>query len=243
MNTMEDNEDTEQDTLPEEILNIYDGTPAPTLKYWEYELQKKQAQKILARVNIFNRQNVYEKIIVCICNLERNQNLLQTIKIIEYCHTETKNFKLYIVGEGSAKAELEELVFGLGLEQVIFFVPPPKNIFVYLLGCDIMLVPYPSQAWEEHLFRAIYSGIKIVSDNRNYTLVRTYWKNKIQIKDLKTKKKISNTLFLPIHNFNVFAEHFLRLLKTPVFARISELDFLEKYNIEYLNPIMHSHRS
>lgn len=80
---------------------------------------------------------------------EKNQTFL--INLLEYCITQNKNFRLLLIGSGSQKDYLKELIYQKKLEHYVDFLGNVNNVEDYLQAMDIFI--FPSK----------YEGLGIVS--------------------------------------------------------------------------------
>lgn len=83
-----------------------------------------------------------EKVIISISRLEKWKRVDRIIKIVSLL--KYKNYKYYIIGDGSMKQSLHKMVKELGLEDRIIFLGaiPNKEVKLYLYIADIFISTY-----------------------------------------------------------------------------------------------------
>ena len=111
-------------------LEHYYGKKQGTVLYNGFEFKKK-----------FNFEQAYTKNIITVGRIDSQKNPEFIVEIIYYLKQLCDEFKLYWIGEGVKKLEMEQKAKKLGLEEDIVFVGCTTEIIPYLNRCGIAIYP------------------------------------------------------------------------------------------------------
>ncbi len=75
------------------------------------------------------------------------------------------NYHLYLIGEGDLKEKLKNLAKESGLQSNISFLGYKKHneIFKWMNGCDLLVLPSFSEGWPTVIFEAFACGLPVVA--------------------------------------------------------------------------------
>jgi N-acetyl-alpha-D-glucosaminyl L-malate synthase BshA len=110
--------------------------------------------------------NNKKKVILYVGRLEPVKGvryLVQAVRIL--INRGFRNMKLLIVGDGSEKRYLEELVKKLGLEDYIVFVgrAPHDKIPEYMASADLLVLPSLSEGFPNTIIEAMAMGLPVIA--------------------------------------------------------------------------------
>ena len=97
--------------------------------------------------------------------LTRQKNHIFLVNSISEIFKKYKDLKLYIIGDGELKKEIENTIKKLNLSDRIFLLGYKKNVFQYLKNCKCFVL---SSLWEDPgyvLIEAAMSNTSIISSN------------------------------------------------------------------------------
>ena len=94
---------------------------------------------------------------------EKNHTLL--VQIFAELHRLQPNAKLLLVGDGPLKSEIQDLVEGLGLKEVVFFAGLQSDIASYLSAMDIFLLPSHFEGFCISLLEAQANGLPCLASD------------------------------------------------------------------------------
>ncbi len=108
------------------------------------------------------------KILLNIANLETYKGKIYLIHAMKTVLLENKNVFLYIVGQGSLKNELRDLISRCGLQRNIILAggnKPREEIPIWFNACDIFVLPSLSEGNPTVMFEALGCGKPFVGTN------------------------------------------------------------------------------
>jgi len=100
--------------------------------------------------------------IVAIGRLRNEKGYDVLIKAFKKVVEENENYRLYILGEGEERKDLEKLIDNLNLKDKVFLLGFQKNPYVYMKYADALVL---SSRWEglpNVVLEAIYLGTKVI---------------------------------------------------------------------------------
>lgn len=134
------------------------------------------------------------KTILSIGRLERQKNYKNLIYAFRnFCKHYKGDVKLVIIGEGSLREELENVIGRTGLEKKVFLIGKQHNIYKFLHHSDMFILPSIYEGMPNVLLEAMAAGVpvaasnlgpirEIISDGKNGLLFETS-----NIKDMSEK--------------------------------------------------------
>lgn len=147
------------------------------------ESSKKQLEKILPsyrakityidNISNFKKTNEYIKLkgdynIVCIGRMEPQKGYDRMIDVIEKIINNTaKNICVTVVGDGSEKTNIENIIKSKNMEKYFDFVGASPNVSKYLNSADLFLSTSYSEGAGMVLLEALISRVPIVAPNVN----------------------------------------------------------------------------
>lgn len=135
--------------IPErKIRVIYNGIPDPG-KNIDYSLDSSGKKECGKRFNL-----------VIVGSLEERKGQADAVKLMKRL---PDYVNLYIVGDGEAKPELEELCSNLRLEERVNFTGFIENMFDFLSGMDLMIHPSRVDATPYVILEAMAVGLPVVA--------------------------------------------------------------------------------
>lgn len=109
-----------------------------------------------------------KKTIISIGRLEKQKDYETLIKAVKLVHDNLDSVKLIIVGEGSARNELEKLTYELGLRKVVYFLGWKDNIYPYLRNSSLFVLSSNYEGFGWVLLEAMTQGLPIISTDSPY---------------------------------------------------------------------------
>ena len=108
-----------------------------------------------------------KKYILCIGRLEKQKDFNTLINAFKKVR-EKHDIELVILGEGSARQEIEKKIFTLGLNKYIFMPGFVKNPYYYINKCEVFVLSSYAEGSPNSLQQAISLGKKIVATDCDY---------------------------------------------------------------------------
>tara|TARA_Y100001970_G_scaffold285997_1_gene407080 strand:- start:1118 stop:2275 length:1158 start_codon:yes stop_codon:yes gene_type:complete len=134
--------------------------PEPVLSIREFRESKNDTQEVNSN-KIFKPKDA----VLTIGRLTRQKNHIFLVNSISEIFKKYKDLKLYIIGDGELKKEIENTIKKLNLSDRIFLLGYKKNVFQYLKNCKCFVL---SSLWEDPgyvLIEAAMSNTSIISSN------------------------------------------------------------------------------
>ena len=139
-----------------EIRIIYNGIDTKRFRY--NSLLRQDVRKKFGIENCF--------VLGFVGRLEPVKNVVFLIELMEKLVKENKNIRLLIVGDGSQRIFLQELVEKKLLEDYILFIGNVTDVEKYYQAFDVFLIPSFFEGFSLVLLEAQCSGVKcIISEN------------------------------------------------------------------------------
>lgn len=102
-------------------------------------------------------------IVICVAELHERKGQKYLIEAIPEVVSEFPNVKFVFVGDGPARANLEELVSRLKLEHHVTFTGQQKNISKLLKSSDIFCLPSRREAFGMVNLEAMLAGLPVIA--------------------------------------------------------------------------------
>ena len=109
------------------------------------------------------RENRNSKNICFVGRLEEQKGLEYLIKAMDIIKSKGNCVKLFIVGEGQLKANLEELCKKLTLENLVVFVGITHDVLPYYQDASIFVLPSISEGMPLSLLEAMSCGLPVIA--------------------------------------------------------------------------------
>ena len=138
------------------ILTIYNGIDIS-------EIHEMARERIKEYNEIFNDKEIVKFINVGRISEEKGHEYL--IKAFSIVHQEIPNSKLFIIGEGFLKRELEEMIKENDLNNDIYLLGFRKNPFKYIKNSDFFVLSSKNEGLPTVLLETLACGIPIISTN------------------------------------------------------------------------------
>lgn len=108
-----------------------------------------------------------EKIVLFVGSLKKVKGIKYLIKAFDIVKAKKQNIKLFLIGDGEQKYELEELSEKLGIKKDIIFLGKLENreIPKYMKACDLFVLPSLSEGLPIVILEAMASGLPIIASN------------------------------------------------------------------------------
>lgn len=103
-----------------------------------------------------------KKIVVSVGRLENQKGFYHLIKAISLLDSK-KDIKVYILGHGSKKDNLQELIKALGLEDIIILAGGQANPYKFMKKADIYVMPSITEGFPNALVEAMAVGTPVLS--------------------------------------------------------------------------------
>ena len=146
-----------------------------------------------------------EKVIIYIGTLKKVKGVEYLIKSFKNINKKFQNTKLWIIGDGSERRNLEALTKKLNLQNKITFFGKKSNdkIPKYAIASDILVLPSLSEGFPMAILEAMASGLPIVASN--VTGVSEIIKDKINgfLVKPKNSKEIAEKVSIILKNKNL----------------------------------------
>lgn len=101
--------------------------------------------------------NKNDKNILCVGRLSETKNFDKVIKIIEKINNE--KIKLYILGEGRERKNLEKLIKSLNLQNRVFLLGRKDNPYIYMKQADLFVLSSKYEGFPNALLEANACGL------------------------------------------------------------------------------------
>lgn len=150
--------------------------------------------------------------------LEKVKNQLFLIDVFEYYQKKHKNSKLFILGSGNMKDELEKTVNDKGLSDMVIFQEAVSDAYNYYNVFDIFALTSLSEGLGIVLLEATANSLPIISTSNIPD--NLYKNNNIQI----------------VKNYNVL--EWLTMLESIKPIRKENKDFLNEYDVNTISSLM-----
>lgn len=115
------------------------------------------SKEMKEKIRINNKIPVEEKMLLCVCRLAPEKNLEILIEAMQLL--KNKNIHLYIVGEGSLKGKLEELIDNLKLRQCVKLLGAKNNVEDYYKMADVFILPSKYEGFGHVYIEALATGV------------------------------------------------------------------------------------
>ena len=111
------------------------------------------------KINIRNEKkiDVKDKVLLTVCRLETEKNLNNLIKAMSL--VKDNNIKLYIVGDGSLKKKLNQLVIEEKLTEKVFLLGAKVDIEKYYKLADVFILPSKYEGFGHVYLEALACGL------------------------------------------------------------------------------------
>jgi len=146
----------EKITSPEKLVTIHNG-----IKKINF-FQKDEALKILGKSKNDDSKPI---IIGTIANLYKTKGLEHLVQSAKILKDDKINFEIFIIGEGSERKNLEELISELELQNNVFLVGRKNDASALLKAFDIYACSSVKEGFPYSLIEAIQAELAIVSTN------------------------------------------------------------------------------
>lgn len=103
--------------------------------------------------------------IVSVGRIESQKGYERLIDVVELLVKETKDFHVYILGDGSKKQELLQKLKDKGLENFIEFMGAQENVYKYLNSADLFLSTSYYEGFCTAIIEALLCKLPIVAPN------------------------------------------------------------------------------
>lgn len=101
-----------------------------------------------------------------VCRLDENQKDVTTL--IKAFKNYKGNEKLYIIGDGKDRKNLEEKVKKLEILNRVIFLGEKKNPYIYMKNAKAFILSSKGEGFGLVLVEALYAGTKVISSDCNY---------------------------------------------------------------------------
>lgn len=116
--------------FPEKNLTVYNAINTNYFKFSEYN-------RVITRKEL---ELTSEKLILNVGRLEEQKDHETLIRAFKIIHTKDNNFRLILIGEGTKRKEIEELIISLGLKDKIKLLGIKEDIPRYLSAADFFIL-------------------------------------------------------------------------------------------------------
>lgn len=176
-------------------------------------IQKKDLEKIIGKKNKnikvspnwlpldFPPKNIHKKKdidILFLGRIEAQKNLIKFVNIVKIISKEFKNVKAVIVGDGTEKKKIKELIKKLDLQKNIKILPPTTKPTGFYQRAKIFLLTSDYEGFPLTLLESISCGCYPVVNNIS-EVIKFFDKNKKEIlfkNEIEASKIIKNRLWL-----------------------------------------------
>lgn len=184
-------------------------------------------------IELSNKNNQIEfkpdnKNLLCVGRLSKQKGFDKTIKIMRF-FKET-NVKLYILGEGTERKNLEKLIENYSLKNTVFLLGRKENPYIYMKNADLFILSSRYEGFPNVLLEAgacgLYSicddspgGInEIIEENTNGNIVdfnneKLVEKFIIEKLDKIKDKKLTEKSILDRYSMNIIIKKYEKLLE------------------------------
>lgn len=149
------------DEMKDEILKIAPYLRKKIKKIYNFVDEKKIRQKISEEFLDLND----EKYCVMLGRIDEGKDYLTAIKAFKLLKTQGLQEKLYIIGDGEKREELEKIVRNERLEDIIIFKGRMDNPYPFLNNASIFIHTSKSEGFGLVLVEAGICNIPIISSN------------------------------------------------------------------------------
>lgn len=119
----------------------------------------------LKRFEGLERKSHQGFVVITVARLEKVKGIEYLIRATLNLKSQIPNLKLFIVGDGSERKNLESLTKELGLEEKVEFVGqiPPEGIPEYLVRADCFVLPSLREGFGIAILESLAAGVPIVA--------------------------------------------------------------------------------
>jgi glycosyltransferase involved in cell wall biosynthesis len=110
-------------------------------------------------------ENVKKDYVLAVGRLTKQKNFKFLVKGFKKLNFYYPNLKLYILGEGEEKAQLEELIFKLGLNRQIKLLGFKNNVYYYMQNARCLILTSISENPGHVLIEAAVNNCSIISSD------------------------------------------------------------------------------
>lgn len=150
--------------MKEDILKIAPYLRKKIKKIYNFVDEKKIRQKISEEFLDLND----EKYCIMLGRIDEGKDYLTAIKAFKLLKTQGLEEKLYIIGDGEKREELENIVKNESLEDIIIFKGRMDNPYPFLKNASIFIHTSKSEGFGLVLVEAGICNIPIISSNYKY---------------------------------------------------------------------------
>lgn len=109
--------------------------------------------------------NIEEKVLLCVCRLSTEKNLEILIESMQLIKDD--KIKLYIIGDGALKQDLEQLIEKLKLNEKVKLLGAKENIEEYYKIADVFILPSKYEGFGHVYIEALASGLICIAAKSN----------------------------------------------------------------------------
>ena len=106
-----------------------------------------------------------EKYCISVGRLSEPKDYKTTIQAFKLLKERGINEKLFIIGDGDLKEELNSLVKELNLEEQVFLLGMKENPYLYMKNADILIHSSKKEGFPMVLLEGMYVGVPIICSN------------------------------------------------------------------------------
>lgn len=154
-------------------LDSYDEIITITKESFK-EIKKLYPQKVVKQIyNVIDFEriekkkyesiDIKEKYFLTVCRLNESEKDVSTL--IEAFSKYTGTEKLYIIGDGKDKKNLEKKVKVKGLEEKVRFLGKKNNPYSYMKNAELFILSSKVEGFGIVLAEALFSGTKVISSD------------------------------------------------------------------------------
>lgn len=121
----------------------------------------------IRRLSKLPLDNNYGDYIVSVCRLEESQKDVTTLIKAFNLVVNKYNYhgNLVLVGDGSSRADLEQLTYSLGLKDRVFFVGTQENPFNFMKNAQLFVLSSKFEGFGAVIVEALSVGVPVVASN------------------------------------------------------------------------------